>query len=34
VTTACDKVPLLAPNGSSINLSANSLIVPTNVRPG
>jgi Big-like domain-containing protein len=31
---ACDKVPLLAPNGSSINLSANSLIVPTNGTTG
>src|SRR4029450_10811014 len=27
---ACDKVPLLAPTGSAISLSANSSTVPTN----
>ena len=31
---ACDKVPLLAPANSTINLSANSLIVPTNGTTG
>jgi hypothetical protein len=31
---ACDKVPLLAPANSSINLSANSLVVPTNGTTG
>jgi hypothetical protein len=29
VTTACDKVPLLAPANSAITLSSNSLVVPT-----
>ena len=28
LTTACDKVPLLAPANSAITLSANSLVVP------
>ena len=27
---ACDKVPLIAPSGSAITLSANSTTVPTN----
>ena len=31
---ACDKVPLLAPTGSAITLSANSLVVPTNGTTG
>ena len=30
VVAACDKVPLMAPTGSSITLSANSTTVPTN----
>jgi hypothetical protein len=30
LSAACDKVPLLAPTGSVINLSANSSTVPTN----
>jgi hypothetical protein len=34
LVAACDKVPLLAPNNSTINLSANSLIVPTNGTTG
>ena len=28
LTTACDKVPLLAPANSAITLSSNSLVVP------
>ena len=28
--TACDKVPLMAPTGSAVTLSANSSTVPTN----
>ncbi|HXD18358.1 MAG TPA: Ig-like domain-containing protein [Vicinamibacterales bacterium] len=31
---ACDKVPLLAPTGSAITLSANSVVVPTNGTTG
>ena len=34
LVAACDKVPLLAPANSTINLSANSLIVPTNGTTG
>ena len=34
LVAACDKVPLLAPNNSTINLSANSLVVPTNGTTG
>src|SRR6266496_5189644 len=34
LTTACDKVPLLAPANSAITLSANSLVVPTNGSTG
>jgi len=30
---ACDKVPLIAPSGSAITLSANSTTVPTNGVP-
>ncbi len=30
VTTACDKVPLFAPTGSSITLSADKLVAPLN----
>jgi methionine-rich copper-binding protein CopC len=31
---ACDKVPLLAPQNSTINLSSNTLVVPTNGTAG
>ncbi len=34
LTAACDKVPLLAPANSTITLSANTLIVPTNGTTG
>jgi hypothetical protein len=34
LVAACDKVPLLAPNNSTINLSANALVVPTNGTTG
>ena len=34
LTTGCDKVPLLAPANSTINLSASTLVVPTNGTTG
>ena len=34
LTTACDKVPLLAPTNSAITLSANSLVVPAGGNTG